>query len=173
MVISGMLSKDALDILTHTCVPHDAASSWMLTRKLLLETLRNSGILEEQMAFLSSDWYLGVISRLSLNTFRIELVVEDCINLLAAATASVSGEGVSGSAIYILPSMYNHDCDPNTDISWPENATAILRARRDIEIGEELRITYIDASMSRSSRQQLLQQAFHFVCSCARCKEEY
>jgi hypothetical protein len=35
---------------------------------------------------------------------------QDGGDLLAAATASITGDSIVGTAIYILPSMYNHDC---------------------------------------------------------------
>jgi hypothetical protein len=35
---------------------------------------------------------------------------QDAGDLLAAATASITGDSIVGTAIYILPSMYNHDC---------------------------------------------------------------
>ncbi|GAV86140.1 SET domain-containing protein/Sterile domain-containing protein/NAD_binding_4 domain-containing protein [Cephalotus follicularis] len=69
----------------------------------------------------------------------------------------------------MLPSFYNHDCDPNAHIIWIENADAKLKALRDIEEGEELRICYIDASMGHNARQTLLFQGFGFQCSCLRC----
>lgn len=53
----------------------------------------------------SDEWYCGVLARLSLNTFRVELLAEDGSNILAAAIASVPGDAISGSAVYILPSM--------------------------------------------------------------------
>lgn len=30
--------------------------------------------------------------------------------MLAAAAASILGDSIVGSAVYVLPSMYNHDC---------------------------------------------------------------
>ena len=59
---------------------------------------------------LSAEWYISVLARISLNSFRIEILAEESTNLLAAAVASVSGEAVSGSGVYVLPSMYNHEC---------------------------------------------------------------
>uniref|UniRef100_A0A453SHW7 SET domain-containing protein n=1 Tax=Aegilops tauschii subsp. strangulata TaxID=200361 RepID=A0A453SHW7_AEGTS len=35
----------------------------------------------------------------------------------------------------MLPSFYNHDCDPNTHIVWLENADAKLKTLRDIDEG--------------------------------------
>lgn len=171
MILSGMVSRDALDILAFVKPPHDTASCWMLTKTMLLGALKGSGVPEDHLAFISDEWYCGVMARISLNSFRVELLVENSTNLLAAAAASVSGDAVVGSAVYVLPSMYNHDCDPNVDVLWLANATAHMSARRDIEQGEELRITYIDASMSQPARQQLLKQAYHFECNCSRCKD--
>jgi hypothetical protein len=34
----------------------------------------------------------------------------DAEDLLVAAIASITGDSIVGTAIYILPSMYNHDC---------------------------------------------------------------
>ena len=44
-----------------------------------------------------------------------------------------------------------------------------MRAARDIDRGEELFISYIDADMPFEQRQQRLQFAYGFVCKCARC----
>jgi hypothetical protein len=44
-----------------------------------------------------------------------------------------------------------------------------MRAARDIDRGEELLISYIDAEMPFEQRQQRLQFAYGFVCKCARC----
>jgi len=60
---------------------------------------------------LTDDWYAGVLARLHINAFRVERVdQEDCGDILAAAAASILGESIVGSAVYLLPSMYNHDC---------------------------------------------------------------
>jgi hypothetical protein len=53
----------------------------------------------------------------------------DAEDLLVAAIASIMGDSIVGTAIYILSSMYNHDCDWNVNILWPNNVTANLVAR--------------------------------------------
>ncbi|GJN20603.1 hypothetical protein PR202_gb07999 [Eleusine coracana subsp. coracana] len=90
-------------------------------------------------------------------------------DLLSAAAASVSCDASVGNALYMLPSFYNHDCDPNTHIVWLENANMKLKALRDIEEGEELRICYIDTSMDVHARQKILADGFGFECRCLRC----
>ncbi|XP_057984083.1 histone-lysine N-methyltransferase ATXR4 isoform X2 [Malania oleifera] len=88
---------------------------------------------------------------------------------MACILSSVEAEAAVGNAVYILPSFYNHDCDPNAHIVWIENVDARLKALRDIESGEELRICYIDASMDHDARQGLLSEGFGFQCCCFRC----
>ncbi|GJM84524.1 hypothetical protein PR202_ga00204 [Eleusine coracana subsp. coracana] len=85
------------------------------------------------------------------------------------SAASVSCDASVGNALYMLPSFYNHDCDPNTHIVWLENANMKLKALHDIEEGEELRICYIDTSMDVHARQKILADGFGFECRCLRC----
>jgi hypothetical protein len=90
----------------------------------------------------------------------------------AALFASEAGVG-TGSALYLMPSMLNHSCDPNVDAVWIDgDATLTLRARRDVDEGEQLTITYIDADSPVSARRQRLEHAYGFVCACERCVEE-
>lgn len=105
-----------------------------------------------------------------MNAFHVERIDElDAEDLLAAV--STMGDRIVGSAIYILPSMYNHDCDPIVKILWPNNVTSNLVACRGITAGEELCITYIDANMPFNAHRSLLEQAYGFVCEGDRWKE--
>ncbi|KAE9465961.1 hypothetical protein C3L33_02133, partial [Rhododendron williamsianum] len=96
---------------------------------------------------LTKQWYVGVLARIRINAFRIELAggLYDYQDLLSSAAALVEAEAAVGNAVYMLPSFYNHDC------------------------GEELRICYIDASMDHDARQTLLYEGFGFRCQCLRC----
>lgn len=121
---------------------------------------------------LDLDWYVGVLSRLHLNSFRVETVP-----LVTGFTDLRGGQGFAdsrvGSAAYLLASLFNHSCDPNVNVTWPYgNGTAVFRAARDIDAGEQLTITYIDAESAVSERRQQLLWAYGFKCMCARCCEE-
>ncbi|CAK9151896.1 unnamed protein product [Ilex paraguariensis] len=107
---------------------------------------------------LTKHWYAGILARIRINAFRIELAGGLYEDLLLSAAASVEAEAAVGNAVYMLPSFYNHDCDPNAHILWIENVDAKLKALRDIEAGEEMRICYIDASMDRDARQAILSE---------------
>jgi len=107
-----------------------------------------------------------------LIAFHAESINElDAEDLLTAAIASITGDSIVGTAIDILPSMYNDDCDLNVNILWPNNVTANLVARQGITAGEELRITYIAANMPCNAHRSLLHQAYGFGFECDHGKE--
>lgn len=47
-----------------------------------------------------------------------------------------------------------------------------FRAARDIDAGEELRITYTDSHLPLRARRERLQFAYGFTCACALCLEQ-
>ncbi|KAI3446389.1 hypothetical protein Pfo_003054 [Paulownia fortunei] len=168
-VISGFVPSGVLDILQPEISSSDKISKMKKEVALLRGTFEDSNIESEQMAFLTEEWYIGVLARIRINAFRIELAVGSYEDLLSSAAASVEAEAAVGNAVYVLPSLYNHDCDPNVNILWIENVDAKIKALRDIEEGEELRICYIDASMDYDARQTILYEGFGFRCNCLRC----
>ncbi|KAK9153353.1 hypothetical protein Sjap_000833 [Stephania japonica] len=178
MVMSGEASAEILDILqparlqSETIIRHVLLSS--LTQmeeesRLMRSTFSKAGFKDEQMNFLTKQWYTGVLARIRINAFRVELIGGLYEDLFLSAAASVDAGAAVGNAVYMLPSFYNHDCDPNVHILWIDNTTARLKALREIEAGEELRICYIDASMDHDARNALLFNGFGFVCNCLRC----
>ncbi|XP_038904081.1 histone-lysine N-methyltransferase ATXR4 isoform X1 [Benincasa hispida] len=168
MVISGAISSGLLDILQPSRLSTDMVLELEEGYGLLRKALVNANITDERMLFLTREWYTGVLARIRINAFRIELAggYEDLHSLAAAC---VEAEAAVGNAVYMLPSFYNHDCDPNTHIIWINNANERLKALRDVDPDEELRICYIDASMDYDARRTLLHQGFGFICNCARC----
>ncbi|MED6145264.1 Histone-lysine N-methyltransferase atxr4 [Stylosanthes scabra] len=169
MIISGVASSDILDILQPANLTSQMISRMEEEYGLLRNAFRKTLISDEHVAFLTKQWYIGVLARIRINAFRIELAAGLYEDLLSSAAASVEAEAAVGHAVYILPSFYNHDCDPNAHIIWIDNADAKLKALRDVDEGEELRICYIDASLDRDARQELLSRGFGFQCNCNRC----
>ncbi|WCJ34087.1 Histone-lysine N-methyltransferase ATXR4 [Euphorbia peplus] len=169
MVMSGAASAESLDILQ----PASLSSQMILQMEEGYDLLRSgfamANIPQECMAFLTKEWYNNVLARIRINAFRIELPIGSYEDLLSSASACVDAEAAVGNSVYILPSFYNHDCDPNTHIIWIDNADARLKALRDIDTDEELRICYIDASMDHDARQNILLHGFGFKCNCPRC----
>ncbi|XP_042002417.1 histone-lysine N-methyltransferase ATXR4-like [Salvia splendens] len=124
---------------------------------------------EELLSFLTEEWYTDVLGRIRFNAFRVELPVQSHEDLLSSAAATVEGEAAVGNAMYMLPSFYNHSCEPNVNIVWSDSAEGKMVALRDIQKAEEVRICYLDASMGYEARAKILYGGYGFVCDCPRC----
>ena len=79
--------------------------------------------------------------------------------------------------LYPRHSLFNHSCDPN--VSYEESsshAEQVLKAKRDIEAGEELYIAYdlgLDAKgMNVVKRREALRDWMGGKCMCPRCVRE-
>ncbi|XP_039829483.1 histone-lysine N-methyltransferase ATXR4-like [Panicum virgatum] len=174
MVISGAANADCLNILQPARLHQGTLIEMEEEFELLESTFRKAGFQEEVTSCILESYFTSfcshpTLARIRINAFRIELVASSYEDLLSSAAASVSCDASVGNAVYMLPSFYNHDCDPNTHIVWLENVDAKLKALRDIEEGEELRICYIDTSMDVNARQKILADGFGFECHCLRC----
>ncbi|GJP86983.1 hypothetical protein CLOP_g16957 [Closterium sp. NIES-67] len=198
MVLAGGASANVLQPLCHVADTGGAPipATWQQEHGYIHSALSSvRSVADRQLrslSFFTPHWYASVIARLHLNAFRIsplpsvnaavaeptliELAGEHGFSLSSAAlfraaSAAVKGDEGVGTGVYLLASFFNHDCDPNVDISWPSDATAVLRARRDIEAGEHLTITYLDSSLGRKARQRHLKEAYGFDCNCQRCQQ--
>jgi hypothetical protein len=82
---------------------------------------------------------------------------------------------VEGSGFYGLHSCFNHSCDPNCRVLVPrhdtENAKVIVQVVQDVEVGEELTVSYIEEDEPYNIRQQQLRD-YGFECQCERCVME-
>ena len=92
---------------------------------------------------------------------------------MAAAVFSGASEGHSGSALYLLGSMFNHACAPNVTVLFPGSDNRVhFFAARDISPAEEVCISYIAEGMPLEMRRERLAFAYGFDCGCELCKEE-
>ena len=102
---------------------------------------------------LDERWFVGTLSRLHLNSFRADIPRPLASGDWASFSAYISRG--SGTAVYELASLYNHDCDPNVDAAWPDgDATMTLSARRDIAAGAARPLRRTTASPLCSRLQQ-------------------
>eukprot|EP00927_Polykrikos_kofoidii_P065567 TRINITY_DN61303_c0_g1_i1.p1 TRINITY_DN61303_c0_g1~~TRINITY_DN61303_c0_g1_i1.p1 ORF type:complete len:554 (-),score=85.32 TRINITY_DN61303_c0_g1_i1:75-1583(-) len=81
-------------------------------------------------------------------------------------------EDPEGYSAYFVSSFISHSCRPNA--VWVEGPEAvhIVRARMDIQPGDEISISYISESMLLSAtavRQRFLKGTKQFLCACERC----
>lgn len=80
----------------------------------------------------------------------------------------------SGQGIYTIGCLFNHSCDPNLQVLYVDENDETLTAvcLRDVAVGEELCISYINEAMPYSDRQQQLFEHYLFNCSCTKCEQE-
>ncbi|KAM6278950.1 histone-lysine N-methyltransferase SMYD3 [Porphyrio hochstetteri] len=76
-----------------------------------------------------------------------------------------------GVGVYPSMSLLNHSCDPNCVIIF-EGYQLLLRSIREIQIGEELTISYIESLMPTSERQKQLMRQYCFECDCLLCQNQ-
>ena len=78
-----------------------------------------------------------------------------------------------GTAFYALQSCINHSCNPNAHAmkrdDQDKDGSAVILAKKCIEPGDEITISYIDESMEFDERQLALQD-YGFNCRCTRCR---
>ena len=165
---SAGISSHALDALCFANLHGATPAAWEEQYAALEAALRRRG---SELDWLSLSWFTGVLSRLHLNAFRVDLPRTDVSSISTLALHAAHG---SGTAVYgPLASLLNHDCDPCLDAVWRSgDATLSLVARRPISAGEQLTITYVDSGAPMEERRAELEHAYGFTCRCAMCREE-
>jgi hypothetical protein len=119
----------------------------------------------------------------------IDLLVQlCCILMVNSFTLTTSMYDPVGIVLHPLPALMNHSCEPNAYVRFdsldtqhlsgdkdPYGPPKVLRgsiwvhALRPIKKGEEICISYIDATVDVSGRQDELSSRYFFRCDCARC----
>jgi len=66
---------------------------------------------------------------------------------------------------------FNHSCRPNIVWYWSEQpgAKLVFHATREIQVGEELCISYCDIEASAARRKARLEKSHQFTCRCEVC----
>lgn len=82
----------------------------------------------------------------------------------------ILGSEGTEAGICLGAARINHACNPNTQNTWNANIRRLtVHAVKDIEVGEEITITYADRRAAYASRQRQLKSAYGFDCSCEVC----
>ncbi|KAH7025050.1 uncharacterized protein B0I36DRAFT_366946 [Microdochium trichocladiopsis] len=104
------------------------------------------------------------------------LTEADIAIYLAATSNGIAFLGAADGKTYtgLFPSVaarMNHTCEPNVVFAVDHNGVYHLRARRDLQAGEELLVSYLPRFMAWEARRRTLGECHGFVCGCARCVE--
>ncbi|KAI9068103.1 SET domain-containing protein [Trametes sanguinea] len=83
------------------------------------------------------------------------------------------GEENDLEGIFPVASRFNSSCTPNVFPWWDACSQKLaIRAVREIDIGEELCVSYIDVLIPRRDRAETLRMAYNFDCRCTACSLE-
>lgn len=78
----------------------------------------------------------------------------------------------AGCALSALVGWHNHDCAPNAAATVMGDGRLSICALRDMALGEEVLISYINVSEGREARRNVLSKHYGFECRCDKCKLE-
>ncbi|KAH9938008.1 uncharacterized protein B0H18DRAFT_866735 [Fomitopsis serialis] len=75
------------------------------------------------------------------------------------------------TGLFLLPSLFNHSCAPNTLRIFIGNVM-IIRASQMIKCGEEITLTYTSPRDTYSERRETLQRNWLMTCGCRQCRDD-
>ncbi|OII71133.1 hypothetical protein cand_025490 [Cryptosporidium andersoni] len=78
---------------------------------------------------------------------------------------------IKAACICTIQSCFNHSCEPNCYVHAIDDATVVVTTNKEILLGEELTISYIDNTLDYESRKSLLKN-YHFECTCNLCRRQ-
>ncbi|KAE8991519.1 hypothetical protein PR003_g21900 [Phytophthora rubi] len=80
----------------------------------------------------------------------------------------VTNEAV-GIGLFPDGALFNHDCDPNCVVSFKGRQMQV-HVVRDVEVDEELTVSYVELLQSTKARRTELKESYFFDCGCKRCQ---
>jgi hypothetical protein len=101
----------------------------------------------------------------------IVLSSRDSHNSFGIRSLDDDGSEFFGYGCWPAASYFNHSCGPNVE-KRREGRVWQFRAGKDIDVGEELCITYLsgeERKLSRGKRTETLRKNWGFDCACERC----
>eukprot|EP00759_Apiculatamorpha_spiralis_P026016 PhF_6_TR29214/c0_g1_i2/m.42745/K11426/SMYD; SET and MYND domain-containing protein len=75
----------------------------------------------------------------------------------------------SGLVLFQDGSFLNHSCNPNVRLDWTSlsiEGSVKFMAIKDIQVGEELCVSYVAEDLSHEKKVEALKKQFRFSCAC-------
>jgi SET and MYND domain-containing protein len=129
----------------------------------------------EELKEILSHQIMGVkiLTQDSSISFKMEDAFEIACKLVSNTFSLLNWEmNTIGSGVYLMPSLFNHSCNPNV-IAIFDGFNLKLRTIRPVESGHQLFVSYVDLLETRERRCRHLQKYYLFTCACGRCSENY
>jgi hypothetical protein len=111
-----------------------------------------------------------VDGRVTIDIFLIEAITRLNAFSCPLAKSAPRGDESEATGIWLHASHANHSCVPNADRSFIGNMM-VVRANTDIEVGEEICMSYCNSDDPYVERKQHLS-SYGFECDCPLCGTE-
>ena len=142
-------------------LPHDAVAT-------IAEVAKQARFLLAASCRCSMDECVRTLGRLQLNGFEMTASEPE------EGTEESEGGGHRPVGVGVFPSASytNHSCAPNCAQRFDAHGCIVVETARDVRVGEELTIPYVDVRLGRRERRERLRKNFAFDCACERCAAE-
>ncbi|KEF54009.1 uncharacterized protein A1O9_09804 [Exophiala aquamarina CBS 119918] len=161
----GMLAKQDLkrgDLVT-AFTPYLLAHAENVLTTMEREKFLQIGL--KQLPTASQEHYLSLAKYYN----DPSVVVQDVVK---ANAFEMQVGGLMHLAVFPESSRLNHACAPNAQYYLESDMlTHVVRAARPIARDEEITIAYSPPFRPHNVRQEYLQDAFRFTCTCSRCQK--
>ncbi|CAI5719262.1 unnamed protein product [Hyaloperonospora brassicae] len=91
------------------------------------------------------------------------------VNCNAFSIANGVTNEVLGIGLFPKGALLNHDCDPNSIVSF-KGHEMVVHVVKDVAVGQELTVSYVELLQSTQARRRELKESYFFDCQCARCQ---
>ncbi|KAK0612237.1 hypothetical protein B0T14DRAFT_439291 [Immersiella caudata] len=99
-----------------------------------------------------------------------KLVVEEDVLVTNAFELPLGMEEVGYMGLFVELSRINHACNPNAHVHFSETTLAMtIWSAKDIEVGEEITISYSSTELTSEERKETLLKQWGFKCTCSLC----
>ncbi|XP_046467829.1 SET and MYND domain-containing protein 4 isoform X3 [Neodiprion pinetum] len=152
----------------------------MLTKimRLLIMVTQNGMLIDElrkDTEVAESNSELKDVSMYADIPFCGAIMLRACVIMSSNCFSIQQDPGIkSGSGLYVLHSLQNHSCAPNTFRHF-EGLSMITRALEPIAVGEQIFTCYGTAHgcMPRNERKKRIMEEYFFECECPACYNDW
>ena len=112
-------------------------------------------------------FFMSKCKNISHKLFMKKLIKSNSLSYLILCLKKISRNVFESESKILLitnGAKFNHSCVSNVDYVV-DHDNVIFSANKNVDIGEELTITYIDPD-----DKHLLQEKYNFICNCESCK---
>uniref|UniRef100_A0A1B6D0F2 SET domain-containing protein n=2 Tax=Clastoptera arizonana TaxID=38151 RepID=A0A1B6D0F2_9HEMI len=115
--------------------------------------------LGEKLSLEDENWLRKCCEILDTNAFDVSNGKE----------SNIAKNNISLRGVFRMACFMNHDCSPNTCISFDPQGVMYVSAAKPIPAGEEITTTYCTLMWNTSTRRSYILETKHFLCKCQRC----